>query len=492
MYKIVNKKAESVFFKPNVFQLFVLKFLWYLNVILKARQLGMSTFIAVFGLDYCLFNDNISFGVVDQTLDDAKKKLDKIKHAYENIPEEYKPFIPKITVDNKEEIQFDNGSTISVGTSHRGGTLNILWVSEHAIIGKKSPEKEKEIKTGAIQTVEAGQIIFLESTSAGSEGDFYEICQAAEKMQISGTELSQLDFKFFFFSWWENDGYELECPEKYVFSTEMQEYFQIVEGSIKKKLSRNKKYWYAKKQGLLQEDMKTEFPSTSKEAFEATDRDKYYQAAIKKARAENRICEFPIAEGVGVDTWWDLGRSDFTSIIFTQRIGLELRIVDFVEGSGEHVLFYAGILKEKGYLYGKHYLPHDAKAELLSAKKSSYRHLVDAGFSCEIVAKLGIETGITEVQRILKSCWFRKSTTEKLLHHLEHYKKKWVASLGQYVGQVHDEHSHASDAMRGLAVGAPDAEPLKESPKTPEQQRKWDLGGRNDDEEDGGTNPFGY
>lgn len=495
LYKIVNKKAESVFFEPNKFQKIVLLGMWYLNVILKARQLGMSTFIAIFGLDYCLFNDNVSFGVIDQTIDDAKKKLEKIKHAYENIPEEYKPFIPKIVVDNKEELKFDNGSTIYVGTSHRGGTLNILWVSEHAIIGSKSKEKETDIRSGALNTVEAGQIIFLESTAAGSEGDFYKICQEAEKALISGEELSKLDFKFFFFPWWDHPDYSLPCPDAYVFSKDMVEYFEILEGSIRQKLTRNQKYWYTKKRGLLQEDVKTEFPGTSKEAFEATDRDKYYQQAILRARAENRICEFPIAEGVEVDTWWDLGRSDYTSIIFTQRIGKELRIVDFVEGWDEHISFFSDILKRKGYLYGKMYLPHDAKAEVLQAEKSCYKYLVDAKFNCEIVEKLGVESGINEVRRILKSCWFRRSTTEKLVEHLEKYKKKWVASVEQYIGQVHDEHSHAADAMRYLAVGIPDADSLKSGHISQSQQIKNDLSGLGQHHEDDdlpASNPFGY
>jgi len=490
LYKIIDKQANSIFFTPNKHQTEVLKNLWYLNVILKARQLGMSTLIHLFGLDYCLFNDDISFGIIDQTIDDAKIKLRRIKHAYDNIPEAYRAFIPKIITDNKEEIIFDNGSRISVGISHRGGTLNILWVSEHAPIGRKSKEKEKEIRTGALNTVEAGQIIFLESTSSGSEGDFYKICIASESKMIAEDKLSKLDFKFFFFPWWENKGYSLEEDEYPTLSTESIEYFALLEGVTGQKLTDGQKLWYVKKKESLGEDMKTEFPSTSKEAFEATDRDKYYQRDIEIARSENRICEFPISEGVYIETWWDLGRSDYTSIIFTQRIGKELRIVDFVEGSGEHVLFYAGILKSKNYLYGKCNLPWDAKAEVLSAEKNTYQHLMDAGFKCEIVPKLGIESGINEVRRLLKSCWFRKSTTEKLINHLEHYKKKWVESIGQYVGQVHDEHSHSSDALRYCAVGLPDSESLK-APKPPKFSDLGISDGQKEYSDNEFSNPFG-
>ncbi len=483
LYSIVNKAASLISFIPNKHQMAVLQNLWYLNVILKARQLGMSTFIAIFGLDYCLFNDNVSFGVIDQTLDDAKLKLEKIRDAYKNIPAQYRPFIPTITTDNKEEIVFSNGSRISVGTSHRGGTLNILWVSEHAVIGKKSPEKEREIRTGALNTVEVGQIIFLESTAAGSEGDFYKICIEAEKKKISEQKLSKLDFKFFFFPWWINDGYSLECPDDYVFTSEMVDYFD----QLGIDLTRNQKYWYIKKRESLQEDIKSEFPSTSREAFEATDRDKYYQHLIEKAYQENRVCEFPIVPGVEVETWWDLGRSDMTSIIFTQKVGKEVRIVDFIEDNGEHISFFIDLLKKKAYFYGKCWLPHDAKAEVLSAEKSTFQYLSDAGFRCDLVDKLGIESGINEARRIFPFCFFRKSTSEKLLEHLEKYKKKWVDSVGQYIGQVHDEHSHSADAFRYMAVGIKEVTPQAISR---DEQIKRDLGSYEEEEYD--DNPFGF
>lgn len=487
LYKIIDKQARDIFFRPNVFQKKLLGGLWYLNVILKARQLGMSTMVLLFGLDYCLFNDNISFGVVDKSLDDAKKKLEKIKHAYDNIPEEYRPFVPKLVTDNKNELRFDNGSVIYVGTSHRGGTLNILWVSEHAIIGKKYPEKEREIRTGALNTVQAGQIIFLESTSGGATGDFYSICQRAEKMAVSGQNLSELDFKFFFFPWWDSEEYELDCAEDYVFSPEMDEYFEILEGSIRAKLSRNKRYWYLKKKEMLGEDIKKEYPGTSKEAFESTDRDKYWAKEVDKARAENRICEFPVEEGILIDTWWDLGRSDYTSVIFTQRIGKEVRIVDFFEDSDEHILYYADILKRKKYLYGKCWLPHDGLAKTVNAPKNSYQYLQDAGFDCEIVARTGLSEGQNEARRIFKSCWFRKSTTEKLIEHLENYRRKWVESANDYIGEVHDEHSHAAAAFRYMAMGMPEGESLKD----PKPEEFSDLGtplGVRHEETD---NPFG-
>src|SRR5208337_2340991 len=83
---------------------------WYLNVILKARQLGFSTEIAIEILDECLFIDNFTAGIIDYNLDEAKKKLDKIKFAYARVSVK----IPKLVRANTETIEFSNGSRIEV------------------------------------------------------------------------------------------------------------------------------------------------------------------------------------------------------------------------------------------------------------------------------------------------------------------------------------------------------------------------------------------
>ena len=67
----------------------------YLNVILKARQLGFTTFIQLFMLDACLFNPNIRAGTIAHTLDDARVIFrDKVKFVYDNLPEDLKAAMP--------------------------------------------------------------------------------------------------------------------------------------------------------------------------------------------------------------------------------------------------------------------------------------------------------------------------------------------------------------------------------------------------------------
>ena len=63
--------------------------------------------------------------------------------------------------------------------SLRSGTLQYLHVSEYGKICAKFPDKAREVRTGALNTVDKNGIVFIESTAEGQDGHFFELCQAA-------------------------------------------------------------------------------------------------------------------------------------------------------------------------------------------------------------------------------------------------------------------------------------------------------------------------
>ena len=84
----------------------------------------------------------------------------------------------------------------------RSGTLQYLHISEYGQLCSRFPEKAREIRTGALNTVQARQVVFIESTAEGKEGHFYDLCEQGQAKQRMGTPLTPLDFKFFFFPWY--------------------------------------------------------------------------------------------------------------------------------------------------------------------------------------------------------------------------------------------------------------------------------------------------
>ena len=93
--------------------------------------------------------------------------------------------------DSADTLTFGNNCSVRVSTSMRSGTLQYLHVSEFGKICAQEPEKAREIVTGALNTVEAGQFIVIESTAEGQEGPFYEMTQRARTRAVLGRRLSR-------------------------------------------------------------------------------------------------------------------------------------------------------------------------------------------------------------------------------------------------------------------------------------------------------------
>src|SRR5574337_180756 len=162
LYKIVDKQGRKLTFSLNWAQEQLYRNMWYCNVVLKARQLGISTFICMLFLDRCLFNDNCAAGIIAHTREDATYLFKRIKFAYDNLPLSIKAH-RIATADSARELVFTNGSSIRVGTSMRGSTLQYLHISEFGKICAKYPDKAEEIITGSLNTLAPGQFCFIES-----------------------------------------------------------------------------------------------------------------------------------------------------------------------------------------------------------------------------------------------------------------------------------------------------------------------------------------
>jgi hypothetical protein len=192
LYWITDKEGRRAKFQMNWAQEALFDEMHYLNVILKARQLGFTTFIQIFMLDQCLFNSNIRAGTIAHRLEDAQAIFrDKVKYPYDQLPEWIRAAIP-IVKDSAAELLFANNSSIRVSTSHRSGTLNYLHISEYGKLCARHPEKAREVRTGALNTLLHGQVAFIESTAEGQEGHFFELCQQGQAKVRMGTKLTPL------------------------------------------------------------------------------------------------------------------------------------------------------------------------------------------------------------------------------------------------------------------------------------------------------------
>ena len=282
LYKITDKDKKVVTFKPNAAQKKLFEDMHTRNVIPKARQRGLSTGIQILMLDSALFSKNFTGKVTAQDKDAATAIFrDKIKFAYDLLPELIRDQ-KKLLKNTETELIFSNGSSITVSTSARSGTVSMLHISEFGKIAAEYPAKAKEIITGSIPAVPMSGRIFIESTSEGAEGAFHEMVQRAMVFKESGKRLSNLNFKLHFFSWWDADEYQLGEEEEIVITKEDKEYFEQLEGIINQPISLSRRKWYVATRNEFgsQELMWQEYPSTVEEAFKRSLEGTYFKAIL--------------------------------------------------------------------------------------------------------------------------------------------------------------------------------------------------------------------
>ena len=180
----------------------------------------------------------------------------------------------------------------------------------------------------------------------------------------------------------------------------------------------------------------------------------YYGENIRRAEREHRIGVVPHIETYPVHTFWDLGMDDSMTIWFMQVIGKEFRFIDYYENSGEGFTHYAKALQDKGYLYGKHYAPHDISVRELGTGKSRLEVATKLGIKFEVSPRLEIEDGINAVRSIFNQCWFDADKCHRGLNCLKNYRKDWDEKNKVFkTNPKHDWASHGSDAFRTFGVG---------------------------------------
>lgn len=296
LYKIVNEDGELVTFRMRPAQRELFKNMHYRNIILKARQLGFSTGIDIYLLDQALFNKNLSCGIIAQDLPAAGEIFStKISIPFDNLPAWLRATFQINTRRegaNGGHIEFAHGSKIRVSTSFRSGTVQRLHISEHGKICAKYPAKAKEVRTGTLNAIKDGCIVFIESTAEGVGGDFHTMSTRAMDLGQLNLPLTSQDYKFHFFAWWQDPKYQTSVPTGGLrLSKYHQAYFAAVEQTMGITLLDEQKQWYIRKEIEQQEEMKQEFPSTPSEAFLTSGRRVF--AAINVMQAEGQ-CKSPL------------------------------------------------------------------------------------------------------------------------------------------------------------------------------------------------------
>ena len=210
---------------------------------------------------------------------------------------------------------------------------------------------------------------------------------------------------------------------------------------------------YQRKRDELGMFILREYPSTLEECFQSPVEGAIYAELIDKLRTEGAIRPWKVDRSALVRTCWDLGSPINTCVWFFQVVAGEIRVIDIDMDLDLTPVERVSRMLAKGYLYGSHFLPHDAMATQKSGR-TLLMELKEAGLANvkAIPRTYDVWIGINKLRGILPRFSFRVPECERGLEALCAYHTVRETSTGIARDEpCHDANSHACDALRVLA-----------------------------------------
>lgn len=216
LLKVRSKSRGLIFLRPNRAQREYSRNRGKTNIVLKARQLGITTYVAARFFVQTITQPGTMTVQVAHNQESAEEIFRIVHRFWENLPEALQRGALITSRANIRQIVFPRlDSEYRVATAAdqnagRGITIHNLHCSEVA----RWPRDGMETLASLRAAVPASGEIVLESTPNGAGGVFYEEWQHA----------NETGFTRHFFPWWYESGYEIrETPSLLSLTSEEQE-----------------------------------------------------------------------------------------------------------------------------------------------------------------------------------------------------------------------------------------------------------------------------
>lgn len=199
-----------------------------------------------------------------------------------------------------------------------------------------------------------------------------------------------------------------------------------------------------------------------------------YGKYVDKMKLNGQIGNVNFNPKYRVNTAWDIG-NDTTSIILFSIEGTNIKIFDYIEDKNKNLEHYVSLLNEKekdnGYIYGKHFFPHDMMVNEWAGPRFSRKFKAEQmGLkNVIIVPKVSHEDGIEWVRSKFPDIYIDEKRCSQLIKCLENYRYELNVERKEYSRlPVHNWASHGASAMKYLCLGIPQAG----TETTPEQLKE--------------------
>lgn len=267
---------------------------WVRALILKGRQMGISTYIAVRYYHQTSMRRGINTFILshEQTASDTLfGMVDRIQRN--------NPLSPHVGTSNVKELEFDKlDSSYAVATAGNKATGRSKAITLYHGSEVAYWTNAQEHFSSSVQTVPLlpGTEILLESTSSGASGDFYE--------RYLDAEAGRGDYLAIFLPWWLDNGYQRDPGPGFVLSQEAEPGFlSEQEYADTFKLPAARMAWRRAKIIELRSNLlfQREYPADSSEAWTAPADHEPFIGALPVIRARKRTTPAAGPLIIGVD-----------------------------------------------------------------------------------------------------------------------------------------------------------------------------------------------
>lgn len=431
-------------------------------VILKARQLYMTTYGLINMIDACCFQadrhcilSNFSEEESDMVIED------KAHYLVRNTP-----WLKRLNIATKTDgLNFPRtGSDIVVSVTARGHKSDYAHITEFAKTSDDDPKKAREILKAMGAGSEYGYVT-IESTGKGDTGPFAEIIKTAWERQQEGAPLDRLDWVLKFYPWWTKRLNRLWLPPgtKRPYDDELEFRFDEVERIMRTRLDQEQRNWYGRTltSGFNNRvaDMRQEHPATLDEAL-TTDVEGYVlRGEVIRMQDEGRIGDYRAESNRPVLCFWDFGFADNTAVIFVQvdEATGSYRVVDEVTNNQKRMAFYFNEVSNREFNVSHHVLPWDACGLTSHASKltGSERETLEAHFhsaglhNTVVMPRLGKKRAGFEACKSVIGQVHIASHCGRLVHSLKNVRRMFHSKSGHYDDELQKgrEENHFYDAF---------------------------------------------
>jgi hypothetical protein len=237
-------------------------------IVLKARQMGISTYVAARYYKRTTSNPGVRTQIIGHEKPASRNLFNLVKRFHDNVPPGHRQ---SVGTSNAEELVFDaidSGYMVSVATlegSGRSSTAQMLHASEAAFWNSLQEQLAALVQT--IPDLDGTEII-LETTGNQFGDEFHQLWRRAEA--------GESEFMAVFLPWSIDPSYRTKLPGDFSMTTEEQA-LSTLHG-----LDAEQIYWRRNKISQLgsEDYFKREYPIVPDEAFMASQFDSFITADI--------------------------------------------------------------------------------------------------------------------------------------------------------------------------------------------------------------------